>query len=285
MKHLIDRIWHQWLGRPYRLHVVLDAGDPDNPDVVVLLHGIASEGAAWRPLSERIDTRKHRLIVLDLLGFGQSPRPSHARYDADDHARAVLHTLQRCGVRRATLIGHSMGCLVAVHLATSHPGLARRLILYEPPLYADDPAYRSHARRAARYLAFYGYITRHPDLLMLQHRRLYRMAQRVSGLILSPESWLAFERSLTNTIMRQKVYTELHGIGVPTDIVHGRLDLVVIRTEVKKMFRDNPHITLHQITAVHDITPAAARYLRALLEQPPVAPLKRSSGPAAKGMQ
>lgn len=266
----MDTLWHKWLRRPYRLNVVADVGNPHSRSIVVLLHGIASEGNIWRPLVQRIDVTKHRVIVLDLLGFGMSPRPVHARYDVNDHAEAVLKTLRGlAGTHNVTIMAHSMGCLIASHLATKYPQLAKRLILYEPPLFADDPAFRSHRRRASRYIAFYSYLAAHPELLMLQHRRLYRIAQRVSGLVLGPETWLPFERSLKNTIMRQQAYEELHAIKLPTDIVHGRLDMVVIRTEVKKMFQDNPHITLHTVTAFHDITPKAAAYLNALLETPP----------------
>jgi cis-3-alkyl-4-acyloxetan-2-one decarboxylase len=275
MMKFFDNVWHKWLRRPYGLHIVADIGNPQGTPVV-LLHGIASEGEAWRPLIDRIDSRKHRIIVLDLLGFGHSPQPDHILYNVEDHVRAVMWTLQKLGVMRfskgskrpkITIIAHSMGCLIATHIATRHRGMIKRLMLYEPPLYADDPTYRSHRKQAARYLAFYDYLANHPELLMLQHKRLYRIAQKVSGIILSQDHWLPFERSLRNTIMHQTAFKELHAIRVPTDIVHGRLDFVVVRAEVKKMFAANPHITLYTVTAFHDINQRAAVYLNTLLEK------------------
>jgi cis-3-alkyl-4-acyloxetan-2-one decarboxylase len=263
---VVDIIWHRWLGRPYTLHVAVDEGEHQAPPVV-LLHGIASSAAVWRPVVRHLAAPgSHRVIALDLLGFGGSPRPTYPQYTVHDHARAVLHTLQKLRLKgQLTLIGHSMGCLVATHIAAQVPEVVRNLILYEPPLFADDPAYRSHARRTAQYKSFYEYLLRHPELLMLQHRRLYRLAQRVSGFALSPETWLPFERSLKNTILRQKAFNELHRITMPTAIIHGRLDLVVVQAQVKRMFANNPHITLHKVTATHGITTGAARLIGNLL--------------------
>ncbi|HYH75278.1 MAG TPA: alpha/beta hydrolase [Candidatus Saccharimonadales bacterium] len=260
--HSIDILWHRVLRRPYTL-TTIDEGE-GHP--VVLLHGLAASSRLWEPLIKLLRP-KRRVLAIDLLGFGASPSPEWNDYDVEQHAKMVVATLKKRGVTKgAVLVGHSMGCLIATHIAARHPKLVDRLILYEPPLFADDPEYRSHAKRRERYFAFFAYIAAHPQWAFTQSY-LMRITRRVIGLGVDKTTWVPFERSLRNTIMRQEAYDELRTIAVPTDIVHGRLDFVVIRTEVKIMFAANEHIKLHTVTDMHGLSGRSARYLARLLQQ------------------
>lgn len=244
---------------------------------VVLLHGLAASKESWRTMSGRLDPGRFHVIVPDLLGFGASPKPQWPMYDVEDHASAVVATLKQMKiVTPITIVGHSMGCLVATHIAATRPEMVRHLVLYEPPLFADDPDYQSHVRRRGRYFALYEFIATHPQLAFTQAQTLWRLAKRTLGLQLTEEQWVPFRQSLRNTIMRQTAYQELHTIKIPTDIVHGRLDMVVIRTDLRRMFRVNPHITWHTVTDFHGISARSARFLATLVMGRPAAKKKRS---------
>lgn len=262
----IQTFWYRTLRRPYRLAMAeFGQGRP-----VVLLHGIASSGQVWAPLVKQLaDNNNWRVIVPDLLGFGASPKPDWNDYTVQEHARMVVALLKHRKVRGpVVLVGHSMGCLVAVHIAWRHPRLVERLVLYEPPLFADDPQYRAHMRRRNRYFQLFAYAAKRSQLAYAQTQVLWRVLKRLSGLRLDQDGWVPFERSLKNTIMGQAAYHELRKIAVPTDIVHGRLDFVVIRTELKRMFKTNPHIALHLVTDMHGVSARSAKYLARLLSEP-----------------
>lgn len=261
-----DIFWHKWLKRPYRLHL-LQAGQGEP---VVLLHGVGASGDVWLRFIKQARQagyqKQWRIIVPDLLGFGDSPKPQWNLYSVEDHARAVIATLRAQKVRGpVTFVGHSMGCLVAAHIATIKPGLVKRLILYEPPLYADNPEFRRHARRREYYFALYTFIAGHKQLAFTQAQLFWRVAKKIIGLKLSEAMWTPFERSIRNTIMRQTAYEELHTIRIPTEIIHGRFDLVVTRVELRKMFRANTYITWHAVADVHGISVRSARFMVQLL--------------------
>jgi pimeloyl-ACP methyl ester carboxylesterase len=259
MIHLLDRFWHRLLKRPYKLALAEDAGHGEQ---VVLLHGIAAKGAKWRPLIEALPKDKYRVVVPDLLGFGDSPKPDWLDYTVDQHARTVLEFLKRQNARGPlTIVGHSMGCLVAVHIAKLRPRLVKHLVLYQPPLLADAPEYPRYSRRKNRYVAFFGFLAQHPALAATHGHTLWRLAKKLAGFGLTEETWTPFERSLRNTILQQQVYNELHRLKIPTDIIYGRLDFVVIRTEVKRMFKANKNIKLHLVNQPHDINARAAAYI------------------------
>jgi pimeloyl-ACP methyl ester carboxylesterase len=261
-----DTLWHQWLKRPYRLHV-MEAG---KGSPVVLLHGVGASGDVWHPFIKQ--ARLHgkqddwHILVPDLLGFGDSPKPQWNPYTVDDHARAVIATLRRRGVTRGvTFVAHSMGCLVATHIAALAPKLVTQLVLYEPPLYADDPEFRRHARRREYYFALYEFIATHKQLAFTQAQFFWRVAKNIIGFNLSDDMWVPFERSIRNTIMRQTAYEELHTIHIPTAIIHGRFDLVVTKAELRKMFRANKYITWYTVTDFHGVSARSARFLVELL--------------------
>lgn len=258
-----DAVWHRLLRRPYKLAVI----DQGSGEPLVLLHGLGASGEIWLPLLKRLKQADWHIITPDLLGFGESPRPDWSNYSVQDHARSIMATLNAMGVRQpVTIVGHSMGCLIAAHIATKYPRRVKRMVLYAPPLFADEPVFRKHARKRERYFLFFEYVAAHPQMAFLQRRWLWRLAKRMAGINLDEEKWLPFERSLRNTIMEQRAYNELVALRVPTDIIHGRLDFVVIRTEVDKMLRANPYVTLHAVTGMHGISVVAATYLAKLLK-------------------
>lgn len=258
-----ENVIHHWFRRPYQLHVAEDMGQGQT---VVMLHGIASSGVAWKPLSTLLVSQGYRVMAPDLLGFGESPKPRQANYDVETHAQAIMATLRRRRVRgKIILVAHSMGCLVAAHIGAQYPNRIARVILYEPPLFVDMPEFRTHSRRRQQYFAFFEYLMKHPELALAQGKALLRIARKLSGFTLHPEMWIPFEKSLRNTIMGQQAYKDLHAISIQTDIIYGRFDIAVTSADVRKMFRHNSHIQLHMTNQLHGITVQASRYLARML--------------------
>jgi pimeloyl-ACP methyl ester carboxylesterase len=103
---------------------------------LVLLHGLGGSGYAWRQVVPDL-ARSYRVITIDLMGFGRSDKPLHARYSPQDHARVVLATLDALNLRNVALAGHSLGGLVAL-LATTEANRRDRghigeLLLFNAP--------------------------------------------------------------------------------------------------------------------------------------------------------
>jgi len=82
------------------------------PDLV-LLHGYGASGFTWRNWIPAL-SRSHRVLNVDLKGFGSSPAPPDGRYSPHDHAREVLDALSELEVTAPILVGHSMGGGIAL---------------------------------------------------------------------------------------------------------------------------------------------------------------------------
>ena len=90
------------LARAPLLHVAVDEG---TGPTVVLLHGIASSSVTFDNVVPLIRDH-HRVIAIDLLGFGESPKPVTSNYTLEEHVAALKRTLRSLGIKgRATLVG------------------------------------------------------------------------------------------------------------------------------------------------------------------------------------
>jgi pimeloyl-ACP methyl ester carboxylesterase len=105
----------------------LQWGDPADPPVV-LLHGLRSYAATWEPLARELG-RDHWVLALDFRGRGRSEWDPERRYFTDTYVRDVEEWVAQLGLRRFTLIGHSMGGTVGYVYAARHPDQVERLVV------------------------------------------------------------------------------------------------------------------------------------------------------------
>ncbi len=102
-------------------------------DPVVCVHGLGATKASFLPTVAALADR-HRVIAMDLPGFGESDKPISAPYDAPYFARAVTALLDRLEIDRAHLVGNSMGGRVSIELGLREPGRIGRIALLSPAL-------------------------------------------------------------------------------------------------------------------------------------------------------
>jgi pimeloyl-ACP methyl ester carboxylesterase len=111
-------------------------------EAVVLLHGMTLSLDDWAAngVGDSL-ARGHRVIALDERGHGRSAAfTDPARYGAA-MADDVVRLLDHLRVRRAHLVGHSMGGLVATSVAARYPERVASAALLAPPIYADSAAF------------------------------------------------------------------------------------------------------------------------------------------------
>ena len=108
-------------------------------DPVVLIPGIIGTRDTWRPVADQL-ARDRRVVLLDLVGFGDSSRPAHIdALWADAQAAAVAEALDSLRVSSATIAAHDFGGPVAAHLLATRPDLVGRLCLCSTNVTADTP--------------------------------------------------------------------------------------------------------------------------------------------------
>jgi 3-oxoadipate enol-lactonase len=116
-----------------RMAVEVDGeGDP-----VLLIHGLGGTSNSWTPVMGAFT--RFRTIRVDLPGSGRSARVE-GPLSIERFVQASRRALAMAGVQRAHVAAHSMGTIVAMHLAAEEPQSVRSLALFGPLLAPPDPA-------------------------------------------------------------------------------------------------------------------------------------------------
>ena len=103
---------------------------------VLLMHGLGGNADTWT-LQMTALSDSHDVIAWDAPGFGRSDVRGA---DQSDFAEAALELLDGLGIRRATVVGHSMGGLIAMTMAETAPDRVAALVLSSPAQGHGNPS-------------------------------------------------------------------------------------------------------------------------------------------------
>jgi pimeloyl-ACP methyl ester carboxylesterase len=101
----------------------------EGSECVALVHGLSGSSRWWRRNLAAFG-RRYRVLVPDLVGFGRTGCGGRVP-SIPEAARVLCEWLDRLGVERAHMVGHSMGGQIAVHLAARYPERLQRLVLVD----------------------------------------------------------------------------------------------------------------------------------------------------------
>jgi 3-oxoadipate enol-lactonase len=113
---------------------------------VVLLHALGGSLHAWYGVMENLSMH-HHVVALDLRGHGRSDHPAGA-YSITGWADDVAALIGALELPPVTLVAHSMGTLVAQHLALTKPETVDNLVLVGGISYFEPPAKDNYTKRA-----------------------------------------------------------------------------------------------------------------------------------------
>lgn len=107
---------------------------PDNYNnkTIVLLHGKNFNGAYWETTIKALTKEGFRVIVPDQIGFGKSSKPDNFQYTFQQLAENTKKLLDHLGIEKATILGHSMGGMLATRFALMYPETTEKLVLENP---------------------------------------------------------------------------------------------------------------------------------------------------------
>lgn len=204
-----------------------------NGRTVLLLHGKNFSGAYWERTIRALSERGYRVVVPDQIGFGKSSKPGTYQYSFAQLAhntRALLDSLQ---LQRCSVIGHSMGGMLAVRFALLYPATTERLVLVNP-IGLEDYALSFPYRTVDQWFA--DELKQTPETIREYQRNAYyggawkpeydAPMQLVAGFTRHAEySRVAWVNALTtDMIITQPVVNDLPRLRVPTRLIIGTRD-------------------------------------------------------------
>ncbi|XP_065007922.1 probable lysophospholipase BODYGUARD 1 [Musa acuminata AAA Group] len=160
---------------------------------VLFIHGFISSSAFWTetvfPNFGDEARARYRLLAVDLLGFGKSPKPVDSLYTLREHVETIEKSVLECyNVKSFHLVAHSLGSLLALALAVKHPGAVKSLTILAPPYFPvpkGEQGTQYVLRRVAprrvwppitfgsSVICWYEHISRTVCLILCKHHRLW----------------------------------------------------------------------------------------------------------------
>ncbi len=245
---------------------------------IVLLHGLGNNHKSWSFVTKKLRDFDCHTIALDLLGFGDAPKPDSISYSPKDHATAVIKTLDQLNINDVIIAGHSMGCIIAIEIAKQRPDLARHLVLMGAPLYETMPKsswWSRLTRSGGAYFAIFSIVKKNPDAVQTGGKIADELVPFIKGLEITPETWPAYRKSLEHTIMQFQTFKDAQRLSVPTLFINGMLDFFIIRKNIRSIARHNKRlIKVESALGPHELTPLQGRKIAKVLHKLSINALK-----------
>ena len=212
-----------------------------NGKTVLLLHGKNFSGAYWKDTITILVSNGYRVIAPDQLGFGKSSKPN-IHYSFHSLAANTKKLLDKLNLKEVTVVGHSMGGMLATRFALLYPETATRLVLENPigledyrqfvPYVSVDDQYQSELKTSAERIRnyhktyFVNWLPEYGEYAELAVRQ--RLGSEYPRLAMS--SALTYEM-----IYEQPVCHEFQNIKAKTMLVIGQADRTVVgKARVRK---------------------------------------------------
>lgn len=234
------------------------AGEP-----VLFLHGFPTSGHLWSDVVAQMPAG-HRLVVVDLLGYGRSDPPSGRSLTLYAHAERVVGLLDALGIASACVVGHDLGGGVAQSLAVHWPARVSRLALI------DSVAFDGWPTRDVRLARFFLPLVRHlptnwllPIVRANLERGYYDATHATHSIdkyqrpFNSDEGRRVFLAHLAALDARETdaLGARLGAIAVPTAVIWGSHDPFLSMSLGRRLARAIPNATIDVLSGARHFTP------------------------------
>ena len=209
-----------------------------NGRTVVLLHGKNFCGATWESVIGALSGAGYRVVVPDQVGFCRSAKPRAYQYSLHQLAANTHALIEKLGIEKPIILGHSMGGMLGIRYALMYPGQTGALVLVNPigledwkakgvPLVTIDDLYAREKKTSAETIKKYQQtVYYHGNWRPEYDRWVDMLASMYAG---RDGDIVAWSQALTSDmVLSQPVIYEVGGLKVPTLMLIGMKDTTAI---------------------------------------------------------
>ena len=102
-----------------------------NGPPIILIHGFFYHTVMWKKNIHAL-SEKFKVYAIDLWGWGYSERLNENEYSIERYGKQIVGFIDALNIKKATLVGQSMGGGISVYVAAHYPERVDRLILVDP---------------------------------------------------------------------------------------------------------------------------------------------------------
>ncbi|PYF75973.1 alpha/beta fold hydrolase [Pedobacter nutrimenti] len=211
------------------------ASQMSNGRTVILFHGKNFGGYYWTNVIQALSKRGFRVIVPDQIGFGKSSK-AFIHYSFHQMARWNKNLLDSLGIQKASVLGHSMGGMLATRFALLYPQNTEKLLLENPigledyrqiiPYVTTEEQYKTELKATAESIRKY-----YQNSYFVQWKPPYEELVRIAaGPVNSADfpRWAKVAAMTFTMIFEQPVMYEFPNVKVPTVLFIGKEDKTIV---------------------------------------------------------
>jgi len=246
--------FHKYLRIPYTLNTYTFQSPKKPRATYVFIHGIGNTLHSWDEVVAKMPNDV-QLIGIDLLGFGDSPKPHWALYNAKTQARSVAVTLLGLKLaQRPVLVGHSLGSLVSVEIAKRYPLFIKELVLCSPPFYQPEAVERKALRATDDLLReVYRFARKYPEQLEKISPMAVKLGLANRALNITQDNVGSYMAALESSIINQTSLDDIARLKMPIQIFYGAFDPVVIGKHIVRLGKEHKNISVKRLLTSHEI--------------------------------
>ena len=210
------------------------AAPKPNGRTMVLLHGKNFCAATWEASIQALTAGGYRVIAPDQVGWCKSAKPEHYQFTFEQLATNTHDLLKSLGIRRAIIMGHSTGGMLAVRYGLLFPADTERLVLVDPlgledwrakgvPWQSLDAQYQTQLKTTADTIRDYERTTYYAGMWKPEYEPWVQM---LAGMYRGPgKAAVAWNSALTyDMIYAQPVFYEFEKLSMPVLLIIGDKD-------------------------------------------------------------
>lgn len=230
--------------------------------VLFFIHGLATFGRSWHYQVEGL-RHKYRCIAIDLPGNGHSDRGNYP-YGINFFSGCVYDMIHRLGLKRVTIVGHSMGGQIAINMLGHEPGVAEKLVLCAPAGFEQFNAMeRSLYQGTVSFMDMFS--SDENSLRKVIRSSFYHYPQHTDAMINElidimhkhpSREYRSMIEACINGMLNEPVFDKLHTIQQPALVMFGERDALIpnrlihphsTRQVAEKGTKEMPNATLHMV--------------------------------------
>jgi pimeloyl-ACP methyl ester carboxylesterase len=213
--------------------------DQGKGTAIVLLHGFLENKKMWDAFIPEW-SKKFRIITIDLLGHGETGCMGYV-HSMENNADVVHEVLAELRLRKAILVGHSMGGYVALAFAELYPDVVKGLVLLNSTSRADSEERKTNRDRAIKAVkqSFQNFISLSISNLFSEENR-ERLSESIENV--KKEALKTPLQGIVASLEGMKIRIDrevlLHLTPYPKLLVLGKKDPVLNYEETKEQIED-----------------------------------------------
>lgn len=225
--------------------------DTGEGEIMLFIHGFASSAYTWRYLKDYY-SKTHRVISIDLKGFGRSSKPVNDSYKLEEHSAMILDFINKKELKNITLVGHSFGGAIVlssyIDAEAELKANIKRIILINSAAYKQNiPGYIAILRTPLLNDISLNLLSNESSTEFILKELVYddsiitqEMITTYGGYLKDPNAQNALKKSAANIIPENidHLTSQYKDITIPVLIIWGEQDTVIDKDIGKRLHGD-----------------------------------------------